>query len=523
VDEATGNVMGKTALTGDSFAKVVESDYHADLQAQINKGYNLVSNGAVQAKFDSDKGVDQVFTVTLKKVAAVPLTTTVTPVDENGVVIPNGPTKDITNVPGTKIPDGDTPSVPGYTLVPGQDIKVPTAPGVTNVKYTIDTQKATIEYVDENGVQLGRTEVTGNSNTLIVETDYHNDLQAQINKGYNLVSNGAIQAKFDQDKTQDQVFTVVLKKVVGIAVPTPIVPTDPTGKPIPNVPPTNHTGVPGTPIAVTDMPKVDGFTPTPGQHVVVPTPTVDENGHVVTPPITVIYTANTQKAIIHFVDQAGKPLLPDLILTGPSLSALPENGIMTSIQTILNQGYTLTRNETVGATFDARDQVEQNFTVSFNKVVKNTVTVPFVPVDKDGTPIPGVPSVTITGVPGTDVPTGELPVIPGYTLVPGQTPRIPTAGGAITLVYTPNTTPMNHVNTGTRTGLPNTAGATTAGATTAGNKLAETGGSATSAASRKRLPNTGEQETRQVSVLGAIAIGLSGLVGLVKRKKSDEQ
>ncbi|WP_270276178.1 mucin-binding protein [Weissella confusa] len=165
---------------------------------------------------------------------------------------PNNPDKpmqpgDNPNTPGT--PENPTmPYVPGYTpqdpdghpLVPvdpkdpskGYVPPAPKDPGKdTVVTYKIDSQKATITFVDETtGKTLNVTNVGGKSGEKSVYTPAA-QLAAYEKQGYELVSSDLPDSgiMFDRDKAVDQHYKLVLKHKM--------VPIDPA-----------NPGVPGTPI-----------------------------------------------------------------------------------------------------------------------------------------------------------------------------------------------------------------------------------------------------------------------------------
>ncbi|WP_054701498.1 mucin-binding protein [Secundilactobacillus odoratitofui] len=251
----------------------------------------------------------------------------------------------------------------GYEVVPNQD-------GVTNNKIIltflpdmdpvtiyvtpiVTLQSATVTYQDEDGTQLGAETLTGNSDTAI-PFDTASYIAAKF-AHYDLVSDETTTpATFDEDSTSAQDFNVVLRLQ---NVTTPVTPVDSAGNPIPGTTPTQEAGHPGQPI--TDFPTVDGYVLVPNQAVYFPA----NDGDVT----NVYYLPGTQEATVHFTDQNGKSL-GTLEVAGESGAEIEHHNIDTVTLQIINQGYSLKSDDTVGATFDNDSSANQDFNVVLNKL-----------------------------------------------------------------------------------------------------------------------------------------------------------
>ncbi|WP_314481067.1 YSIRK-type signal peptide-containing protein, partial [Streptococcus cristatus] len=229
--------------------------------AKINEfkqlGYDLVSDGFTKAggqRFDSDNNVDQKWEVVLtprietkqetkdvtrnvryqykdgvtagRPALPRPVTQTTTftrPVSVNKVTGVETPGQ--WNKPSEELPKVDSPAVTGFTpdkpSVPASTV-TPTSPNEDEVvSYSQDDQRGIIEYVTDgqNGVPaktLYTDGVTGKSGEDVVYSTASRIAQLQ-QAGYKLVSDGFTQPsgqKFDNDKTKDQVWKVVVTPVI---------------------------------------------------------------------------------------------------------------------------------------------------------------------------------------------------------------------------------------------------------------------------------------------------------------------
>jgi LPXTG-motif cell wall-anchored protein len=469
--DESGTVLGTTAITGLSGSPVDQASVHEGIQNAINQGYNLNVNGTLNAAFDHDDATDQVFKVTFTAVPVIKITTPVTPVDDQGNPIPNTTPTVVTDVPGTVI---TPPAIPGYTVKPGQEPKVPEITGeATKIVYTANTQHATVQYLNESGTVLGTTAITGPSDHLVDQASVQEGIQNAINQGYNLNVNGTLNAAFDHDDATDQVFKVTFTAVPVIKITTPVTPVDDQGKPIPNTTPTVVTEVPGT---VITPPAIPGYTVKPGQEPKVPETTGEAT--------KIVYTANPQTAVIHFVTKEGTVIQVPITVTGVSDGVVGQAEIEAVIQQLTSQGYTLISNTAKNAVFDHDDTNTQAFVVTF----ANKVTTP----------------------------------------VDDKTPAKPNGGADTGTPTVPNTQGDNATPS---TGISNGSGTPTNGVTPTSNKTVSAATqntqaarmllADTNAASKRKLPNTGEEKASGLSILGAIAVGFAGLIGLGKKKKED--
>lgn len=155
----------------------------------------------------------------------------------------------------------------------------------------------------------------------------------------------------------------------------------------------------------------------------------------------VTYTARTQSAVVLFIDAGTGANLAQITVTGKIGSSVDHAPVAAEIQTILNQGYNLAADGTIGAVYGA--SAGQTFVVKMNKI--ETVPYTITPIDESGNPI-GDPIHT-SGKTGDPI---EAPSIDGYTPVPGQTSKVPGANGTVAIVYKTNT-PITPITTPTTT------------------------------------------------------------------------
>ena len=243
-------------VTGKSGEPVAYSTASRIAQLQ-QAGYKLVSDGFTQPsgqKFDNDKKTDQVWKVVVTPVVETTqetknVTRTIQyqygdGVTEGRPALPPTVTQPVTftrpvsvnkvtgvetpgqwNKPSEELPKVDSPAVTGFTpdkpSVPAATV-TPTSPNEDEVvSYSQDDQRGIIEYVTDgqNGVPaktLYTDGVTGKSGEDVVYSTASRIAQLQ-QAGYKLVSDGFTQPsgqKFDNDKTKDQVWKVVVTPVV---------------------------------------------------------------------------------------------------------------------------------------------------------------------------------------------------------------------------------------------------------------------------------------------------------------------
>lgn len=251
----------------------------------------------------------------------------------------------------------------GYDVVPGQanivnnKIQLTFGPDMKVIQIMVTPQvtpqAATVTYQTSAGVVLATETLRGDSNTAI---PFDTTAYATKNlSGYTISTDEtAPGATFDTDTASNQNFGVTL---VVKNVSTKLIPTGIDGNPLPGTTPTIITGQPGA--AITALPTIPGYTLIPGQ-----TPKMPRVDGAVT---TIYYLIDPQHATIDFVDQ-NKAKLATLTTNGPSEAAIDHANIATVIQQIIKQGYNLTVDESVGATFDADASKNQAYTVTLSKL-----------------------------------------------------------------------------------------------------------------------------------------------------------
>ncbi|MBD5806247.1 mucin-binding protein, partial [Limosilactobacillus walteri] len=331
-----------------------------EIKSLEDKGYVLVNDGfPTDAAFDNDKDHDQIFTVTFRH-GTQPVT-------------PTNPGK-----PGEPINPND-PDGPKYPA--GSD------------QVTKDVTR-TIQYVDENGNKVSEPveqtahftgegvldKVTGQWITPITWTGDGNltGEKTPVVEGYHVVrvsqdstDNINVDGTTVNHETNDYTVTVTYAKNGKI------VPVDPSGKPIPNVPTPQYPTDPTDPSKVTPdepVPTIPGYTPS------VPTVTPTDPGKDTPVPYTPI--VNDQTAVVNYVDQDNNNAQ---IATSGNLTGKPGSVINYStadqIKQLEAQGYVLVSDGfPAGAVFDDDDNTTQTYTV----VLKHGTTT-FKP-DKPGTP-----------------------------------------------------------------------------------------------------------------------------------------
>ncbi|MBW3350148.1 mucin-binding protein, partial [Limosilactobacillus reuteri] len=159
-----------------------------------------------------------------------------------------------------------------------------------------------------------------------------------------------------------------------------IIPVDPSGKPIPDVPTPQYPTDPTDPTKVTPdepVPEIPGYTPS------VPTVTPTDPGKDTPVPYNpVTPVVNDQNAVVNYVDQDNNnaQIATSGSLTGKAGSAIDYSTAAT-IKQLEDQGYVLVSDGfPTGAVFDNDDNTTQTYTV----VLKHGTTT-FKP-DKPGTP-----------------------------------------------------------------------------------------------------------------------------------------
>ena len=466
VDKVTGKVVdgGSWNVTSHTFGyknTPVIDGYHADKR---NAG------GSVVTPDDLNKTV----TVTYKQNGKI------VPVDPSGNPIPNvpsptyptdptDPTKVVPDQPVPEVP-GMTPSTPTVTPEdPGKDTPVPYNPVKNPDKVTTVEGKQIVHFVDGDN---GNTPLR-DPNTQTHEFKITNGVPDESSHTFTLVDVPVIPGYVAEVKsaggktvTPDTPLaevTVVYHKVGKI------VPVDPNGNPIPNVPTPSYTNDPTDPTKVVPNEPVPAITgKTPDKTSVTPvdptkdTPVVYKNNEVPATP-------NSQKAVVNFIDvNTGK-----LIKTSGILSGRPGEDInkLYSSAEVIKQleeaGYEVVYNafdgDGVTKYFDDDDNTTQQFTVALKLKEKAKTPDPVVPAPETPAKEPEAPAEKVSRP--------EQPV--------KQNVSVPT--------------PQKPVEKKTN------------------NK-------------KEVLPQTGADHNEAASILGVVsaAIGMTSLIGAKRRKKDDK-
>ncbi|WP_332461833.1 mucin-binding protein [Lactobacillus gasseri] len=466
VDKVTGKVVdgGSWNVTSHTFGyknTPVIDGYHADKR---NAG------GSVVTPDDLNKTV----TVTYKQNGKI------VPVDPSGNPIPNvpsptyptdptDPTKVVPDQPVPEVP-GMTPSTPTVTPEdPGKDTPVPYNPVKNPDKVTTVEGKQIVHFVDGDN---GNTPLR-DPNTQTHEFKITNGVPDESSHTFTLVDVPVIPGYVAEVKsaggktvTPDTPLaevTVVYHKVGKI------VPVDPNGNPIPNVPTPSYTNDPTDPTKVVPNEPVPAITgKTPDKTSVTPvdptkdTPVVYKNNEVPATP-------NSQKAVVNFIDvNTGK-----LIKTSGILSGRPGEDInkLYSSAEVIKQleeaGYEVVYNafdgDGVTKYFDDDDNTTQQFTVALKLKEKAKTPDPVVPAPETPAKEPEAPAEKVSRP--------EQPV--------KQNVSVPT--------------PQKPVEKKTN------------------NK-------------KEVLPQTGADHNKAASILGVVsaAIGMTSLIGAKRRKKDDK-
>uniref|UniRef100_UPI001E3E0C22 mucin-binding protein n=1 Tax=Limosilactobacillus reuteri TaxID=1598 RepID=UPI001E3E0C22 len=313
-----------------------------EIKSLEDKGYVLVNDGfPTDAAFDNDKDHDQIFTVTFRH-GTRPVT-------------PTNPGK-----PGEPINPND-PDGPKYPQGSDQVTK-----NVTR----------TVQYVDENGNKVSEPveqtvnftaegvldKVTGEWTTPLTWSGSQAvaGVKTPVVEGYHVVSvdrdGDGFNVKGVTLTHENDDYTVTVK----YAKNGKIVPVDPSGKPIPNVPTPQYPTDPTDPSKVTPdepVPTIPGYTPS------VPTVTPTDPGKDTPVPYTPI--VNDQTAVVNYVDQDNNNAQ---IATSGNLTGKPGSVINYStadqIKQLEDQGYVLVSDGfPAGAVFDNDDNTTQTYTV----------------------------------------------------------------------------------------------------------------------------------------------------------------
>ncbi|NME34473.1 YSIRK-type signal peptide-containing protein [Lactobacillus sp. MRS-253-APC-2B] len=411
IDDTTGKTLKTTPLSGKTKAK---SGYTTakDIQAYKDLGYVLVSdstNGA-EIVFDNDDKHDQPFEVHLKHG-----TVTVTP-DKPGQ----------SGTPGEPINPSD-PNSPVY-------------PPATARENLIKAATQTIHYVgvgDETPADKVQTKEDAFTRTVTIDKVTGKVLSTSDWQGSNTfgTEDTPVIDGYHADKKTAGGLTATVEnpdvaETVTYAPNGKIVPVDPNGNPIPGTDTPIYQNDPNDPSKVVPnepLPDVPGYTP------VDPSPVTPTDPGKDTP---VPYTQNQYGLTEQFVDEDGNELLPSV-----SKGSSYKNGDAfdaTGDAKVIN-GYVLAKQENTKGTFGNGDETAK---FVYKKVGK------IVPVDPNGTPIPGAGTPSYQNDPNDPskvVPNEPTPTVPGYTPeTPSVTPEDPTKDTPVP--YTKNETPTTPAN-----------------------------------------------------------------------------
>lgn len=466
VDKVTGKIIdsGEWNVTSHTFGykdTPVIDGYHADKR---NAG------GSVVTPNDLNKKVVVTYKPNGKIIPTDPSSNPIPNVpNPTYPTDPTDPTKVVPDQPVPEVP-GMTPSTPTVTPEdPGKDTPVPYNPVKNPDKVTTVEGKQIVHFVDGDN---GNTPLR-DPNTQTHEFKITNGVPDESSHTFTLVDVPVIPGYVAEVKsaggktvTPDTPLaevTVVYHKVGKI------VPVDPNGNPIPNVPTPSYTNDPTDPTKVVPNEPVPAITgKTPDKTSVTPvdptkdTPVVYKNNEVPATP-------NSQKAVVNFIDvNTGK-----LIKTSGILSGRPGEDInkLYSSAEVIKQleeaGYEVVYNafdgDGVTKYFDDDDNTTQQFTVALKLKEKAKTPYPVVPAPETPAKEPEAPAEKVSRP--------EQPV--------KQNVSVPT--------------PQKPVEKKTN------------------NK-------------KEVLPQTGADNNEAASILGAVAtaIGMTSLIGAKRRKKDDK-
>ncbi|MGV3029066.1 mucin-binding protein [Streptococcus suis] len=510
-----------------------------------------------------------------------------------------------------------SPAIDGYTPnmanVPALTVDAATEDQSVVVIYTPDTQKATITYIDETtGETITVDEVTGDTDSPIGYTT-EDRIKSLEEQGYELVTDGyPADSVYDKDGNVDQNFTVTLRQKQ-----VPVDPTDPTNpkdgstleltRTVTRTIEYKYIDENGQEASATvtqtatftrtatvnmvtgevtygewtsedaeldavDSPVIDGYTPNLAN---VPALTVDADTEDQT--VVVIYTPDTQKATISYVDETtGETITVDEV-TGGSDSPI---GYTTTdrIKALEEQGYELvTDGYPADSVYDKDGNVGQNFTVTLRQKqvpvdptnptnpkdgstleLTRTVTrtIEYKYIDENGQEASATvtQTATFTRTATVNMVTGEVtygewtsedaeldavdsPVIDGYTPnlanVPALTVDADTEDQTVVVIYTPNTPvdpetpeePDTPVDPGTPEDpeTPVDPGKPEDPETPETPEIPDQPGEDTEydINGYSVLPNTGQEGSSSIFAIGVALAGLS-LAILKKKKKEDD-
>lgn len=497
VDKAGNEVIPPQHIQDKTLTKVDHSTIN--IQAAMDQGYTLYQDGTLGARYDDLTGQDQIYTVVLTPIEKASVTTNLVPHDATGRVLSPDEPVSYTGKPGDSITtDVELPSVPGYTPDLSNKPQVPeptrtdhklTEPD-TAITYLADAQTVTVHYLDEQGNQIvADTLLTGVTDQLINHALIAPNIQEAIAKGYSLVADQTVGAKFDNiaDSKAKQNLTIKFVPIEAANSFTPLIPEDPFGNPLKPVNPVTIKGKPGDLISLTELPKVPGYTPKPGQNLKVPDDPTKPNA-----PITVIYetTINTADGIqVYTVDKVDDPVSAVTFALQPKG---PEGeSIGTPIQLIGNPGGLISKKD-----------IPEFFGGGYQLIPGQLLRVPNTP----RTTVSVLYSQTITMVdeppfiisnpaqPGVSISDAGLPNTQGDTTVPDQN----------------LTGPSTSDSTATALSTPASKGLLSSDSQTPGRAVM----------SGRVLPRTGNAHQSGLVALGAALLALMGFGTLEIRRKA---
>ncbi|MEY8663115.1 MucBP domain-containing protein, partial [Ligilactobacillus faecis] len=259
VDEE-GNELSASVTKGTDYKEGTEYDVTGD--AKVINGYYLIkTSDNAKGKFGKD---NVTVTFTYAKLGKI------IPVDPNGKPIPDAPTPQYPNDPtdpSKTVPNQPVPEIPGYR--PEVPTVTPDKPGentpVIYVPVVEDKYSLTERFVDEEGNELSASVTKGTDYKEGTEYDVTGD--AKVINGYYLIkTSDNAKGTFGKDNVTVTFTYAKLGKIV---------PVDPNGNPIPNVPTPQYPNDPTDPsktVPNQPVPEIPGYRP------VVPTVTPDKPG-----------------------------------------------------------------------------------------------------------------------------------------------------------------------------------------------------------------------------------------------------
>ena len=359
-DEGNKLITSSGDLTGKAGDKI---DYSTapTIKDLENKGYVLVNDGfPAGAVYDNDDNTTQTYTVVLKH-GTVPVTPTdpgkpgepINPNDPDGPKWPDGTGEDSLKKTGTQTIH--------YVYSDGRKAKDDNVQSFDFTKSTV-VDKVTGAIISQTGWNV-TSHTFGNVDTPVID-GYHADKRT---------AGGTTITPEDLTKEVTVTYTPNGK----------IIPVDPNGKPIPNVPTPQYPTDPTDPTKVLPdepVPTVPGMTPS------TPTVTPTDPGKDTPVPYNPVTPAKDQVAIVNYVDADENN---QLITTSGDLTGKAGDKIdystASTIKDLENKGYVLVNDGfPAGAVYDNDDNTTQTYTV----VLKHG-TVPVTPTDpgKPGEPI----------------------------------------------------------------------------------------------------------------------------------------